>query len=284
MICVCSLASVLPSREHRGRLQAAALTDWPWENKARAGKAEGAVCAGCGTLDVCRDHKYCLGVAGEDGNKDCPLKDHNLPLRNVVINTLGQCCQCKLDVRARQQEKRKREKGQRQTISQDERKMRKTLQMAPARSPVSDPNLKRGRLSLRGQSCTVMRELFFWFCEWGFVTAFTLLPKEGGGGTLLEKPDSDKLWKHRFNALSTKRRLKAVGDTDWRPNLLRAVVTDPQQPEPHPDLLARQFDLLARANTDAHADGGLPGLYPLHSHASPLAVDWVAATGSAAWS
>lgn len=70
-------------------LQAAALTDWPWENKARAGKAEDAVCADCGTLDVCRDHKYCLCVAGEDGNKDCPLKDHNLPLRNVVINTLG---------------------------------------------------------------------------------------------------------------------------------------------------------------------------------------------------
>ena len=256
LTCVCSLASFLPSWEHRGRLQAAALTDWPWENKARAGKGEDAVCAGCGTLDVCRDHKYCLCVAGEDGNKDCPLKDHNFPLRNVVINTLGQCCQCKLDVRARQQDKRDREKDQRHTISHDERKMRKTLQMAPARSPVSDPNLKRGRLSLRGQSCTVMRELFFWFCEWGFVTAFTLLPKEGGGGTLLEKPDSDKLWKHRFNALSTKRRLKAVGDTDWRPNLLRAVVTDPQQPEPHPDLLARQFDLLARERTPTPTQTG----------------------------
>jgi hypothetical protein len=139
LIFVCSLASFLPSREHRGRLQAAALTDWPWENKARAGKAEDAVCADCGTLGVCRGHKYCLCVAGEGGNKDCPLKDHNLPLRNVVINTLGQCCQCKLDARARQQEKRKREKDQRQTISQGERKMRKTLQMAPARSPSLTP-------------------------------------------------------------------------------------------------------------------------------------------------
>jgi hypothetical protein len=28
-----------------------------------------------------------------------------------------------------------------------------------------------------------MRELFFWFCEWGFVKAFALLPKEGGGSS-----------------------------------------------------------------------------------------------------
>ena len=60
--------------------QAAAQTDWPWENKARAGKAEDVVCADCGTLDVCRHHEYRrLCVVGQRGNKEADAADVGRP-------------------------------------------------------------------------------------------------------------------------------------------------------------------------------------------------------------